>query len=165
MQAAAAGKYDASMGMLRDASQVAGDSADVEFLRARVLLAAGRRGDALDAFSAARDQDRLRFRADSTINGIIREAVHEVDDPTIVLADVEKAMERTAPGGIPGAAYFLEHVHLTFEGTSVIAREIVRTLSENMAMSPFENRRPGATLKLPVVLTPDLKAYRYGVVL
>ncbi|MCK5379395.1 MAG: tetratricopeptide repeat protein, partial [Acidobacteria bacterium] len=137
MQAAVTGEFDRSLEVLETAGQIGGSSADIEFLRGKVLAAAGRQVEALKAFTLSRDLDRLRFRADSSINRMIRKAVQSADDRTVVLADVEKRMEAEASDGVPGREFFYEHVHLTFGGTSIVAREIVRALAAGRLSSPF----------------------------
>jgi len=137
MRAANAGDTEISLGLLGEGEGMDEPSADIEFVRGKVLLAAGRRPEALTAFTLSRDLDTLRFRADSSINRIIREVFEKADDTGVVLADVEKAMEHVALDGVPGRRFFYEHVHLTFEGTSVVAREVVRALAEGRFSSSF----------------------------
>ncbi len=140
MQAAVGGETDRSLEALGEAGRIDGGTADIEFLRGRVLLAAGRREEALEAFRLSRDLDRLRFRADSSINRMIREAVERADPSVAVLADVERAMEAAASDGVPGGRFFYDHVHLTLEGTSVVAREIIRALGNGMLSAPFKGQ-------------------------
>ncbi|MEN8165159.1 MAG: hypothetical protein ABFS37_13595, partial [Acidobacteriota bacterium] len=137
MRAAVKGESDNALAALGDAGQIGGASADIEFLRGKVLLGAGRQNEALKAFTLSRDLDRLRFRADSSINRIIREAADTAGSSSVMLADVERAMRVAASDGVPGRKFFYEHVHLTFEGTSVVAREIIRTLAEGASGAPF----------------------------
>ena len=63
-------------------------------------------------FAAARDLDALRFRCDSRLNEIIRQQA----EGDVALADGERALAEASPSGIPGAEFFYEHVHLTFQG-------------------------------------------------
>jgi tetratricopeptide (TPR) repeat protein len=64
-----------------------------------------------------RNADTLRFRADSRINQILHDvasAHHQVR-----LVDAEQEFERD---GIPGNAWFIDHVHFTFDGSYRLAR-------------------------------------------
>ncbi|RLE26969.1 MAG: hypothetical protein DRJ65_04260 [Acidobacteria bacterium] len=137
MRAALTGETDRALRLLGEFGGISNPSADIEFVRGRILLAAGRQPEALMAFRLSRDLDTLRFRADSSINRIIREVFEQADDTSVVLADVEKAMEGAAVDGVPGRRFFYEHVHLTFEGTSVVAREIIRALAGGRSSVSF----------------------------
>ena len=70
----------------------------------------------LDGLKLSRDQDALRFRADSQINQIIRETAKMT--PGAVLLDTEAEFEKDE---IPGNRLFLDHVHFTFEGGYTLA--------------------------------------------
>lgn len=143
LQAAAEGTISSALALLGEAAKIGSEPvADIEFLRGRLLLASGRRADALNAFTLSRDLDRLRFRADSSINTMVREAVQRADSDAVMLADVERAMEESSSNGVPGRDFFYEHVHLKFAGTSVVAREIIRAMAENMPAVPFAKQAP-----------------------
>lgn len=143
LQAAAEGTIDSALARLDEAAQIgSAPVADIEFLRGRLLLASGRQDEALKAFALSRDVDRLRFRADSSTNTSIRESVRQANRDSVILADVERAMEEASSNGVPGREFFYEHVHLTPEGTSVVAREIIRAMAENMAAVPFAEQAP-----------------------
>ena len=138
LQAAGSGDTPSALSALDRAAVLDGGSADVEFLRGRVLLAAGRSTEALEAFKRSRDLDRLPFRATSDINRVIRDLAGVFDGQGTVLADVERAMENAAPSGVPGRSFFFEHVHPTFEGNSILAQEIVRALGVGRLPAPFD---------------------------
>lgn len=155
MRAAGKNEFDGSLEVLGKAGQIDDSSADLEFLRGKVLLAAGRQDEALKAFTRSRDLDRLRFRADSSINRMIRDTAERADPSIVVLADIEKAMEAAALDGVPGGSFFYEHVHLTFEGTSVVAREIIRALAKGMPSAPFGDQ-PAQVLPDDIVIAQRL---------
>ncbi|MGC9453055.1 MAG: hypothetical protein ACP5I4_16610 [Oceanipulchritudo sp.] len=72
------------------------------------------RGDTAGAFpvlDAAKELDQLRFRADNTINEIIRRIARSMEIPLI-----EAAGTFNNPTRLAGSDEFLEHVHFTFEG-------------------------------------------------
>jgi tetratricopeptide (TPR) repeat protein len=126
--------------------------AELQFHIAECLMNAGpgtraRVAEARDRFELARDQDVLRFRADSRINAVIREVAGAQEAAGVRLADAEQALAqsvgwtsesvpenrtdrpwvhgaRVHPTGIPGADLFYEHVHLTFDGNYLLARAV-----------------------------------------
>lgn len=70
----------------------------------------------------ARDQDQLRFRADSGINGAIRNVAERLEPSGLLFVDAEEAFAAASPLGAPGDEWFLEHVHLRFEGAVQLAQ-------------------------------------------
>jgi len=72
----------------------------------------------LQYLKQTRDADALRFRADSTINRIIRTVAAE--DPNVKLIDAEQVFEQDGP---PGYAYFVDHVHFNLPGSYLLARQ------------------------------------------
>jgi len=105
--------------------------AELRFRRGQCALALNDLGAAQNQFAAARDLDALRFRCDSRLNGIIRRqaAGH------VALADGERALAEASSDGIPGAGFFYDHVHLTFQGNYVLARAIAEEV-EKVLMLP-----------------------------
>ena len=95
-------------------------SAGAHFALGRRLLVHDRMAEATTALVAAQDLDALRFRADSRINGMIRQVAETTGVP---LADAAADFRegRTDLGPLPGEAAFFEHVHLTFEGNHALA--------------------------------------------
>ena len=94
-------------------------SADDEFREAEALLQRGDSGQALVHCQKACDYDALPFRADSRINGIIRDAARGLANPNFVLCDAAASL---SPGGnIPGQEIFYEHVHFNFDGNYHLA--------------------------------------------
>ncbi len=112
------------------------DDAMLEYRRGRILRALASVGSgpenglvrARQAFEKARDLDRLRFRADSAMNGIIRDVAAKAEN--VFLADVEKTFFEASP--IPGDDLFYDHVHFNFAGTDLAAREIYRVMREEI---------------------------------
>ena len=99
---------------LRDCAPFAPTSI-ATFTNAVLLLKSGKTNEAAKLFSRARDEDALRFRADSKENEIIR----KVAGGDVKLLDIEKLL-----GEVPGSEYFYEHVHFNFAGNYVVARAI-----------------------------------------
>lgn len=119
-----AGKLDAASGSYRDAARIDPYFADLQFREGRCALALGDTNEARRAFATARDLDTLRFRCDTRLNDLIRQAVSMRNDERVVLADAEHDFAEECPDGLPGSDLFYEHVHLTFEGNYLLARSI-----------------------------------------
>jgi len=83
-------------------------------------------------FSAARDLDALRFRADRRVNAIIRStAAH----PGIVLVDMDSVLHGAAPRA-PDRDLFLDHVHFSERGNYEVASAMLPPLLEMLNMTP-----------------------------
>lgn len=123
-EALAAGHADTALSSYRDAEQIDDRVADLQFVMGRAALALGQNGEAQRRLSLARDLDALRFRCDSRLNETTRRLASGREQEAVRLADAEQAFARQAPGGVPGAEFFYEHVHLTFEGNYLLARTI-----------------------------------------
>ncbi len=94
-----------------------------EFLQAHALLRQGNTNAARDAFQQACDDDALPFRADSKINGIIRQQSTEFAGPNLVFCDAASPPTLGEdPATIPGDELFYEHVHFKFEGNYRLGR-------------------------------------------
>ena len=94
-------------------------TADAQFYEGRSLLRLNRFAEAAAHLQSACDYDALPFRADSRINGIIRETGRSFDGPDLVLCDAAASLLDT--GGIAGRESFFEHVHLNFDGNYRLA--------------------------------------------
>lgn len=108
------------------------------------------------AFSAARDRDTLRFRADSRINETVREVAAR--HPNAFLADVEAALPHYVSDGIPGNELFWEHVHYRFEGAYAIASVIYPTLVEALVSS---GEIPAQTSREPLPMREMIRRLAY----
>jgi tetratricopeptide (TPR) repeat protein len=71
-------------------------------------------------FQAACDCDVLPFRANSRINGIIRETAGQLGGPALSLCDAAAWLPE--PGAIAGEETFYEHVHFNFDGNYRLAK-------------------------------------------
>src|SRR5262249_49947977 len=115
--------------------------ADLHFRLAQAELALARTADAQREFAAARDLDALRFRCDSHLNELIRRVATNQDTSGVLLADAEHAAFVASPNGLPGAKFFYEHVHLTFEGNYVVARTIAEQVEKLLKQKLPEGSR------------------------
>ncbi len=138
--------------------------AELHFRLARCQLLAGRREAAQHHFVLAKDWDALQFRADTQLNGIVREVATEFSgkgrltedsaanpqsairspqsERQIRLVETEAALAagERCPDGIPGQEFFYEHVHLRFDGDYEVAKSllqgVIQSLQERGLMVP-----------------------------
>jgi tetratricopeptide (TPR) repeat protein len=118
------GDLPAALAACRQAATIDDSYADLLYRWGRLCLASGQVEEAAQHLAAARDQDTLRFRADSRINEIIRRTARRRASEGVALADGERALALNSPHGLPGEELFYEHVHLTFEGNYCLATDI-----------------------------------------
>ena len=99
-------------------------AADGWFLLGKTLAQQGQAERANDCFRKARDLDRYRFRTDAALDRIIREAGAYSG---VRLVDAEASLASSEAAGVDT---FLDHVHLTFTGTSIMAAQVSEALLE-----------------------------------
>ncbi len=102
-------------------ARLAGDNdshAELRFHLARYADAAGRRSEAIREFNAAKEFDTLRFRADDSLNDIVR----TFSNAPVRLIDAAERLAMLGSNGVLGAELFYEHVHFTFDGNYALAR-------------------------------------------
>jgi tetratricopeptide (TPR) repeat protein len=124
---AAADPVAAAAGYARGA-RMHPEHAEARYRLARALRAAGDTARAAPEYTEALDLDVLRFRADPGIQRAIRAAAAAAPAGAVTLVDGAAALAAAAPGGLPGAALFDDHVHPTFEGNVVLGREIAEAV-------------------------------------
>jgi tetratricopeptide (TPR) repeat protein len=128
------GAYAKALILYLSAEKLDGDYAELQFRIARCLKALGNYDGARDRFIRARDLDTLRFRADSRINAINRSVANSFAGTELVDADALFAKESS--NGIPGSALVYEHVHLTPQGSYLLARAMFLEIASR---APFAN--------------------------
>ncbi|MGP8199394.1 MAG: tetratricopeptide repeat protein [Limisphaerales bacterium] len=94
--------------------------AEAQFREGECVLQLNDTADAVRHFQKACDCDALVFRADSRINGIIRETGRQLGGPGLELCDAAASLPE--PGAIAGQETFYEHVHFNFDGNYRLAR-------------------------------------------
>jgi Flp pilus assembly protein TadD len=107
-----------------------GEEAGEAYARGRELQGAGRLAEAWDFYRRACDWDGLRLRADSRVRGAQREVVAERGSGDVMLVDADIWLHEGNAGFETDREFFLEHVHLTFEGRVAVAALMVDGLAE-----------------------------------
>jgi hypothetical protein len=102
-------------------------SAWLAYLAGSILHASARQPEADQLLQRARDLDQLRFRADSRINGIIRDQWARTETGWIGV-DAEAPLIADNPKQALGFPHFYEHVHFSFRANFLIAREMARAI-------------------------------------
>ena len=119
----------------------------------QAALQAGRDRDAATLLQRALDLDALRFRADSSLNQIIRDFdpnvritnihpelsseapqanVRNTNIGRLAVVDLAAALAAKSPRGIPGDEFLYEHVHLTLRGTHEIALALLPAIAADL---------------------------------
>jgi tetratricopeptide (TPR) repeat protein len=137
--AADAGKTEEAALIFRQAAQLDDRFAELRFREGECALALGRKAEAQEQFGAARELDTLRFRCDSRLNELIRQAASNRVNERVLLADAEQSFAEQSADGLPGAELFYEHVHLTFEGNYLLARTIAAQVEKLLPASTASN--------------------------
>jgi tetratricopeptide (TPR) repeat protein len=110
------------------------NDADMHYQLGVAALESGRRADGAQALARARDLDLLRFRADSRINGAVRDIAAPRVQDFVLLTDLEHIFA-SARGGAPGDDVFWEHVHLNETGNDLVARTVAPILIHQISFA------------------------------
>jgi tetratricopeptide (TPR) repeat protein len=150
IQAQEAGKIQAAAEQFQAAAQLDDTFAELRFRQGECALALGKTGEAQQQFSAARDLDTLRFRCDSRLEDLIRQAASGHEVKRVLLTDTEQVFAENSTNGLPGEELFYDHVHLTFEGNYLLAKtlagQVEKLLPEQIAAHTAPDRTwPSAT--------------------
>ena len=130
IKAQAADKAQEAAEQFQAAAQIDDHFADLRFRQGECALALGKILEAQRQFQAACDLDTLRFRCDSRLNDLIRQAAPGRESGRILFADAQRAFADHSPDGLPGEDLFYEHVHLNFDGNYFLARTIAAKIEE-----------------------------------
>ncbi len=134
-QAQSRGDIHEALLAFSQAAEIDAEFAELEYHEAQCYLQLGDLAKAREKFRLARDHDALRFRADSTINDIIRSTAQQRADDNVIFIDGEKELARQTPGGIVGDEWLHEHVHLNFSGNYRLARLLAERLADRLDLS------------------------------
>lgn len=108
--------FAGALAAYEQARQIDDCHADLAFCTGRCREALGKGEEARRMFIEARDRDVLRFRADSSILRVIREAAQAHAAQGVRLLDSEADLSLSA------AEWFVDHVHLNMQGNFRAAR-------------------------------------------
>ena len=133
------GQLDAALNAFRAAAKLNDSFAGLPFRLGRTLQSLGQSADTERLFSAARDLDTLRFRCDSQLNDLTRRVTQARHDERVQLVNAEQALAQFTTNGATGRTYFYEHVHLTFEGNYLLARQLLDSI-ETLLPPPVRQR-------------------------
>lgn len=112
----------------RDALAFDDHFAELHFRLGRLCLRQHRSAEAKPFFQQAVDLDSLRFRTDSRLNQTIRDLAGD----GIKVVDLAAAAEQRSADGIIGDEFLYEHVHLNFQGTYLMARELLAQVATDL---------------------------------
>jgi tetratricopeptide (TPR) repeat protein len=115
-------------------------SAAAAFARGRVLEAAGRTTEALEAFRLARDLDAMPWRGSSALNDCLARAAADHGD-AVVWCDIAGAFEAYEPTAGPGWRLFTDHLHPSLEGQALMAWTILEAVASR-GLVPGLRARP-----------------------
>lgn len=134
-----AGRFSEAIEKYNAAAVIDGTFADLQFRTGHCHDRAGDIENARLCYERAMECDVLRLRTNHDINRIIRSVA---DTPTehVRLVDGAAALESESPNGICGQEMFYEHVHLTFKGNYVLAREIAAALVKSGTCGTAEDK-------------------------
>ncbi len=111
-------------------------SADLYFDLAAAQEQSGDYVGSAGNYARALDHDTLRFRADSRINGTVRELAAGADPAKLSFVDSDLVFKTRSEPLSPGWDLFYEHVHYNFQGDYVLAREFAGAILEQLGVKP-----------------------------
>lgn len=119
------------------ASEKGERSAQIAYNRAQHLRDQGKMYAAWEYYRRACDLDLMRFRADSRVRQLQRDLVQEIASPDVALVDADLWLHEWNPDFADDRDYFLEHVHLTFDGRMAVSALIADGIAELTGQSPL----------------------------
>ena len=120
------------------------DYADTHFQLAIAFENLGEFQEAKTHYQRALDLDALRFRADTRLNQIIQDVAAGIESDTFSFVDSAAAFEQASQPYQPGWNLLLEHVHYGFSGNNILAAEISRSITGNLASADEYQPLPDA---------------------
>lgn len=136
-QAQSQGDYVKANAEFEQAAAIDPDYAELEYRRGQCHLQLGDPSKAKREFESARDHDALRFRADFTINRIIREVAQGEDHVSLI--DSEAELSGQLEDGIIGDEFLYEHVHLNFNGNYQLGMLLADAIAERLGLQTHES--------------------------
>jgi len=147
LEAEQTGHHTDARNAYQQAVALAPEHAEAQFRLARCLALLGDPAAAGEHYRKALEADVLRFRADATINRIIREVAGSSDPGTVSLVDIQQHLAERSPHHQPGKEFFHEHVHFTFSGNYEVARRLTAAAHERLSrLTPPTNTPPPSAM-------------------
>jgi len=119
-----AGNFNGAFDSYLSAAGIDDTYAELQFRMGQCLWNLGQFDRVGEYYARAMEFDTLRFRADSSINRIIREVSADKTAQGVYFVDSADVFARNSPHNCPGYELLWEHVHLTFPGNYLLARTI-----------------------------------------
>ena len=128
-----------------EAGRIDAHFAELQFRLGRCLEASGQHAEARRHYERACDLDTLRFRADSRINGIIRQTASRATAGkahAVHFVDAQAIFARHSLHCLPGNELYFDHVHLNFAGNYLLGRALAEKVAQ--ILSKETSRLPKA---------------------
>lgn len=126
-------------------------AADAFYARAVLLDAVGRTEAARSDYLAAKDRDRLRFRAPEAANEIVRDVAATCGAR---LVETRRALADASPGGIVGEEVMLEHLHPNVDGYFLMADAYYEAMRAAEEIGSWDGAVPADAARPTVLVTP-----------
>jgi tetratricopeptide (TPR) repeat protein len=126
------GRLAEALALLEQVSRIDDSYAQLRFAFGECCLALHQPRRAAEHFTAARDLDTLRFRADSRINRIIQQTTERSGQEAVTLVDTQNVLAQQSPHELVGNEFLYEHVHLRFQGNYLLARAFAEAVAEQL---------------------------------
>jgi tetratricopeptide (TPR) repeat protein len=131
-------RYPDALKAYEDALRIDGEHAELAYRVACCHLALKNEKEARRYFQLARDQDTLRFRADTRIIALTRECAERAQLP---LVDLEQEFENGWTTSV-GTNVFYDHVHFNFSGNRRAASALLAAVEKHL----FDGRASATVL-------------------
>jgi tetratricopeptide (TPR) repeat protein len=129
------GQAEGAVAEFAKAAEIDQAFAELQFRLGLAYLSLGKAELARDALIRARDADTLAFRSDSRLEQIVRDVAREFSGKQVYLVDSVRAIASRSTDGIPGDAWFYEHVHFNFDGNYLLARIFADEIARHLPAS------------------------------
>jgi tetratricopeptide (TPR) repeat protein len=145
-------RLDEALKAYIEADRCLPDTATAQWDIARVYSAMGKHDKALSHYQQARDLDALRFRADSTINQVIRE-VAQATNVSCYYLDAESLFNQPLQL-MRHQHLFVDHVHFSFEGNILLADALASVITDLPGFQCLEHTLTAKDAARGLVRTP-----------
>jgi len=119
-----AGDFNGAIDSYLAAAEIDDTYAELQFRVGRCWWNLGQFDKAREKYARAMELDTLRFRADPSINRIIRGVGENRESQGIYLVNAADEFARQSPHNCPGFELFFDHVHPVFSGNYLLAKTI-----------------------------------------